>query len=105
MRAAISSTNTQTFASLLNDKRLLMIEIEEFLSQIFYHLLQTDPSTKAIVIVETFMGLRPLYEAIGHMCFKKFSSRDVYFVLGNVTPLYVSGLDSGILVDMGFQSA
>lgn len=79
-----------------------MLEIEEFLAQIFYHLLQTSPLDKAIVVVESFMGLRPLYEAIGSVCFKKFSCRDVYFILGNVTPLYVSGLDSGILVDMGF---
>lgn len=51
------------------------------------------------------MGIRALYEAIGHVCFKKFSCRDVYFVLGNAMPLYVSGLDSGVLIDVGFQSA
>lgn len=55
-----------------------------------------------MVIVETFMGLRPLYEAIGHACFNKFGCRDVYFVLGNATPLYVSGLDSALIVDVGF---
>ena len=55
-----------------------------------------------MVVVETFMGLRSLYEAIGHCCFKKFSCKDVYFVLGNATPLYASGLDSGIVIDMGF---
>lgn len=27
----------------------------------------------------------------------------MYFLLGNATPLYVSGLDSGIMIDMGFQ--
>ena len=68
-------------------------------------MLQTNPLEKAVVVVETFMGLRPLYEAIGHVCFKKFSCKDVYFVLGNATPLYVSGLDSGIMIDVGYQQA
>lgn len=102
MRATISSIKQESFAELLSDKRLLMLEVEEFLSQIFYHLLQTNPIEAAVVIVETFMGLRPLYEAIGHCCFKKFSCKDVYFVLGNATPLYASGQDSGVIIDIGY---
>ena len=102
MRNSISSVNTASFAELFADTRTLNLEIEELLAQIFYHLLQTNPYEKAIVVVETFMGLRPLYEAIGHICFKKFGCRDVYFVLGNSMPLYVSGLDSGIIVDIGY---
>ena len=39
MRASISSTNTATFAELLSDTRSVHLEIEEFLAQIFYHLL------------------------------------------------------------------
>jgi len=39
MRAAISTTNTSTFADLLSVSRALMLEVEEFLAQIFYHLL------------------------------------------------------------------
>ena len=103
LRASISSASPATFAELFNDNRLLMLEIEEFLAQIFYHILQSNPSEKAVVIVETFMGLRPLYEAIGHVCFKKFNTKDLYYLLGNATPLYVTGLDSGILIDMGIQ--
>ena len=102
MRTVISSTGTSTFAELFADNRLLLLEIEEFLATIFYHLLQTNPLEVAVVVVETFMGLRSLYEAIGHCCFKKFSCKDIYFVLGNATPLYASGLDSGIIIDMGF---
>jgi len=69
MRSTISSVSTTSFAELLSDTRALKVEIEELLAQIFYHLLQTNPLEKAVVIVETFMGLRPLYEAIGHVCF------------------------------------
>lgn len=102
MRAAISGVKQETFANLLSDRRQLMLELEEFLFQVFYHLLQTNPSEAAVVVVETFMGLRPLYEAIGHCCFKKFNCKSVYFVLGNATPLYTSGLDSGLIIDIGY---
>lgn len=102
LRNSISGMSTASFAELFSDTRTLHLEIEELMAQIFYHLLQTNPYDKAIVVVETFMGLRPLYEAIGHICFKKFGCRDVYFVLGNATPLYVSGLDSGLIIDVGF---
>ena len=51
------------------------------------------------------MGLRALTEAIGHCCFKSFGSKSLYFVLGNATPLYCSGMDSGVIVDIGYQQA
>ena len=85
----------------MNDK-LLYREVEEFLATIFYHLLQTNPKAKAIVIVESFYGLRPLTEAIGHCCFKSYGAQSLYFVLSNATPLYTSGMDSGVIVDMGY---
>jgi len=86
----------------MNDK-LVYREVEEFLFTVFYHLLQTNPKEKAIVIVESFYGLRPLTEAIGHCLFKSFNTKSAYFVLTNALPLYASGMDSGIVVDVGFQ--
>ena len=78
-------------------------QVEEFLATIFYHLLQTNPKQKAIVIVESFYGLRSLTEAIGHCCFKSYGAQSLYFCLGNATPLYTSGMDSGVVIDMGYQ--
>ena len=96
--------STSSFAELFTGsaKAKLLLEIEEFLANIFYYQLQTNPLQKAVVIIESLMGLRPLYEAIGHVLFHRFQSKDVYFVLGNATPLYVSGMDSGLVVDCGY---
>ena len=79
--------------------------MEEFLSTIFYHLLQTNPKEKAIVILESFMGMRSLTEAITVNCFKSFGCKSVYNVLSNIAPLYSTGMDSGVVVDIGFQQA
>lgn len=96
---------TSTFAEIQANKKLIYREIEEFLSTIFYHLLQTNPKEKAIVILESFMGLRALTEAITIACFKSFGCKSVYNVLSNIAPLYSTGMDSGIVVDVGFQQA
>lgn len=80
-------------------------EVEEFLSTVFYHLLQTNPKEKAVVVLESFMGMRALTEAITVCCFKSFGCKSVYNVLSNIAPLYSTGMDSGIVVDIGFQQA
>lgn len=54
-------------------------------------------------MLESLYGSRILTEAIGHVCFKSFGTKSVYFVLSNTLPLYCTGVDSGIVVDCGFQ--
>jgi actin-related protein 10 len=94
---------TSSFAEILSDQKIIYREIEEFLSTIFYHLLQTNPKEKSIVILESFMGMRVLTEAITLCCLKSYGTKSIYNVLSNITPLYSTGMDSGIIVDIGFQ--
>jgi len=54
------------------------------------------------VILESFMGMRVLTEAITIVTFKSFGCKSVYNVLSNNAPLYSTGMDSGIVVDVGF---
>ena len=99
LRDSIVDQNASTFANLFKskpdkiyEKQTLYLEVEEFLNQIIYHLLQIqDPRQKGFVIIESIMGLRPLYEAVGHCLFRSFGVRSVYFILGNVLPIYTSG--------------
>lgn len=46
--------------------------------------------------------MRPLYEAVGWVLFKKFNVKSVYTFLANAMALYSTGLDTGIVVDCGF---
>ena len=88
---------------MFDETKELMLQVEEFLTTIFYNLLHTNPKEKCIVILESFYGSRKLTEALGHSCFKQFGTKCIYFILSNVLPLYVSGMDTGIVVDCGFQ--
>ena len=49
------------------------------------------------------MGMRVLTEAITLCCLKSYGTKSIYNVLSNITPLYSTGMDSGIIVDIGFQ--
>lgn len=79
--------------------------MEEFLNKVFYHLLQTSPKEKSVVVLESFMGMRALTEAVTLVTFKSFGCKSVYNVLSNIGPLYSTGMDSGIVIDIGFQQA
>jgi len=48
------------------------------------------------------MGLRSLYETIAHVLFRRFGVPSVYYVLGNALPLYTTGMDSAMVIDVGF---
>jgi len=73
------------------------------LTTLFYHVLKTNPKDKSVVLCERLGGLRRLTEAIGFVLFKKFNVKAIYSLLSNVLPLYATGLDTGIVVDCGYQ--
>lgn len=66
--------------------------------------MQTNPRDKAVVVCESFMSPRPLIETIGHVLFRSFGVKSIYFMLTNVLPMYATGQDTGIVVECGFQS-
>ena len=86
----------------LEDDRLKK-EIEEFLTRLFYHELKISPKDKCIILCERLGGIRKMTEVIGHVLFKKFLVKSVYTVLSNAMPLYATGIETGIVVDCGFQ--
>lgn len=55
------------------------------------------------MLIESLHGLRAITEAAAHCCFRSFGVRSLYFVLGNALPLYVTGMDSGLIIDCGYQ--
>lgn len=86
----------------MEDKRL-QNEVEEFMTTTFYHVLKASPKDKCVVLVERLGGMRKLTETIAWVLFKKFQVKAIYSLLSNALPLYASGIDTGIVVDCGFQ--
>ena len=41
-------------------------------------------------------------ESVGHLLFKSFGVKSVYFFLSNVLPVYATGIDTALVVDMSF---
>ena len=104
IRENLSKLNTTSFpdAFRLEEERLHN-EVEEFLCTLFYHVLKTNPKDKCVVLCERLGGMRKLTEAIGYVLFKKFQVKAIYSLLANVLPLYATGLETGLVVDCGFQ--
>ena len=48
------------------------------------------------------MTPRPLVETLGHVLFRSFGVKSIYFMLTNMLPMYATGQDTGLLVDCGF---
>ena len=97
--------NTNTFALAFEDFNKVYRQVEELLTKIFYQILQTNPKEKSVVILESFFTPRCLTEALGHCCFKSFGIKYVYFLLSNATPLYATGMETGLIIDVGYQQA
>jgi actin-related protein len=94
--------NYKSFADVFDDETQLYLEVEEFLTHVFYNVLHANMKEKQVVVVESIFGSRTLTRTIGNVIFRSFGCKFVFFVLGNLMPLYVSGLDSGLVIDMGF---
>ena len=45
---------------------------------------------------------RFITDAVGAVLFDKFGVHELYFVVGNVLPLYCSDYDTGLVVECGF---
>ena len=69
----MSKVKFDTFPSAFNfeDERLNN-EVEEFLSNLFYHQLKTNPKDKNIVLLERLGSMRKLTQSIANVLFKKF---------------------------------
>ena len=73
------------------------------MTRLFYHELKISPKDKCIIICERLGGIRKFTEVIGWILFKKFLVKSIYTVLSNAMPLYATGVETGIVVDCGFQ--
>ena len=73
IRENLSKLNTTSFVEAFRiEQDRLHLEIEEFLTTLFYHVLRSSPKDKQIVLCERLGSMRKLTEAICFVLFKKF---------------------------------
>lgn len=80
------------------------IKVEELFYTIFYTHINSSVSNKTVVILEKVYTDRRIVETIVKVLFKKFKIDKVEFSLSCITPLYLTGKFSGIVISGGFSA-
>lgn len=78
--------------------------LDKLLQEIFFRYLGISPKDRRIVICESAFTPAPFRQALVRVLFKRFSVPSVAFILDLVLPLYLTGLSTGFVVDLGFEA-
>ncbi|CAJ1331602.1 unnamed protein product [Effrenium voratum] len=73
--------------------------------EIFFQYLHLSPKDRRIIVCESVYSSTQFRKALAFVLFKLFSAPAVCFVLELVLPLYLTGLHSGLVVDLGYDAA
>lgn len=79
--------------------------LSDFMNRIFFQHLHLSPKDRRVVICDGVYSSQQFRSALAFVLFKLFAVPSVCFVLELVLPLYLTGLHSGLVVDLGFGSA
>jgi actin-related protein len=74
-------------------------KLEDFLYQVLYRELIINPKDRVMIIPDNFLMPRAFYVSVAGLLFSKFLLAKVYIVPGLSLPLYLTGLNSGVLVE------
>ncbi|CAK9029580.1 unnamed protein product [Durusdinium trenchii] len=79
--------------------------LSDLLNRIFFQHLHLSPKDRRIVVCDAVFSSRPFRSALATVLFKVFSVHSLCFVLENVLPLYLTGLHTGLVIDLGYSSS
>jgi actin-related protein 10 len=91
-----------TLADIIQDNEKLMLDIEEFLKEVFTLHGMIDTKGHTICICEQLLFPRSFTQSLATVLFTKYQFSSVYFFLSDTLPLYTTGLNSGLIIDCGF---
>lgn len=78
--------------------------LKPLLGEIFFHHLGVTAKDRRVVVCEHVDSPRPFREALAWLLFRHFLVASVGFVMGLCMPLYLTGLSTGIVLDVGYES-
>jgi len=78
--------------------------LDRLMSKIFFHYLSVSPKDRRVVVCDSAYATSPFRNALAFVLFKRFSIPSIAWVVDLVLPLYLTGLGSGIVVDLGYES-
>lgn len=78
--------------------------LDRLLSKIFFHSLSVSPKDRRVVICDAMRYPTPFREALAFVLFKRLGVPSAAFASDLSLPLYLTGLSSGIVIDLGYES-
>eukprot|EP01067_Filipodium_phascolosomae_P006414 Filipodium_phascolosomae@DN4677_c0_g1_i1.p1 len=77
--------------------------VEDFLKSVFFQYLQSNPKERKVVICEKLFSPRPFRQALAEVLFEKMKVPSILFIQDALLPLYLVGVSSGLIVDVGYE--
>eukprot|EP00920_Eleutheroschizon_duboscqi_P018034 GHVT01043139.1.p1 GENE.GHVT01043139.1~~GHVT01043139.1.p1 ORF type:complete len:577 (-),score=120.28 GHVT01043139.1:667-2397(-) len=74
-----------------------------FLTRLFAERLLVNPKEQPVVVLESIVALSAFKHALAHVLFHVLEVPCITFLNAQLAPLYTCGLDSGIVIDIGYQ--
>lgn len=75
------------------------------LHEVFFHYLSVSPKDRRVIVCDAIASAAPFRRALAAVLFERFAAPSVAFMADLVMPLYLTGLSSGLVVDLGYDCA
>eukprot|EP00747_Dinoflagellata_sp_TGD_P166276 gnl/TRDRNA2_/TRDRNA2_188826_c0_seq1.p1 gnl/TRDRNA2_/TRDRNA2_188826_c0~~gnl/TRDRNA2_/TRDRNA2_188826_c0_seq1.p1 ORF type:complete len:478 (+),score=65.09 gnl/TRDRNA2_/TRDRNA2_188826_c0_seq1:65-1498(+) len=79
--------------------------LDRLMTKVFFHYLSTSPKDRRVVVCDQVASTMPFRRALAYVLFKRCAVPSITFVADLVLPLYLTGLNSGIVIDIGYSSS
>ncbi|KAA0201684.1 hypothetical protein HAZT_HAZT006765 [Hyalella azteca] len=98
-----TGNNVPVFES--SDPQILRRRITLFILKIYIRCLLVNPKERRIVVVENLLGSSIIKETIACVLFRHFEMVSVSFVPSHLVALLTLGVETGLVVDIGYSEA
>ena len=87
------------------EKDVLHDELVDFIHRLYFEVLLVNPKDRRVVLLESLVGETRIKDELVEVLFNHFEVLSVLFAPSHMMPLYGLGLQSALVLDIGFSSA
>eukprot|EP00927_Polykrikos_kofoidii_P064924 TRINITY_DN60732_c0_g1_i1.p1 TRINITY_DN60732_c0_g1~~TRINITY_DN60732_c0_g1_i1.p1 ORF type:complete len:505 (+),score=93.66 TRINITY_DN60732_c0_g1_i1:83-1597(+) len=79
--------------------------LDKFFNKVFFHYLCVSPKDRRVIVCDSVVCSAAFRDALAFVLFKRFSAPAAAYMADLVLPLYLTGLNTGIVIDCGYDCA
>ena len=87
------------------DKDSLGDSLVEFVHKLYFEILLVNPKDRRVVLLESLLGNTRLKDELVKVLFNHFEVLSILFAPSHMMPLFGLGLQNGLVLDIGYNSA